>query len=455
MRLWPDTLAGRILGLLVAGLFLTMIASLSIYMLDLFHGKGWDETFRTMHRTAVVASILNRAPPDLRPTLVPVLSDPALTVAWQPGKTPPVMASDAMTRHLARDVRVLSKPYGLDRVEAGYTAESQPSASDRLMAAPVPPQVWVALSDGTWLRFSIALDRVGALATLRLLLAAGVSAVGIMALGFWAARKVTAPLARFALAAQRLGANMDAPPMSETGPREIRHAAVAFNDMQNRIRRLIEDRTLMLGAISHDVRTALTRLRFRTELIEDPGQRRKAAADLDQMEAMLNASLSFARDDAAAEAPTVLDLSVLLQSLCDDFADAGRPVSYEGPLHLKYLGRPVSLRRAFANLIDNAVTYGYAADVVLADNGDAIEVCIGDRGPGIPEAMRDRVFAPFFRLESSRSRKTGGTGLGLSIARMVVRRHGGEIVLDDRAGGGLLVKITLPAVPSSVLSAPE
>ncbi|MVF22305.1 HAMP domain-containing protein [Methylocaldum sp. BRCS4] len=300
----------------------------------------------------------------------------------------------------------------------------------------------------------MATERVGALSTLRLVLAIGVSLFGIMALGLWAARKVTAPLARFALAAQRLGANVDVPPMSETGPSEIRQAAAAFNDMQNRIRRLIEDRTLMLGAISHDVRTALTRLRFRTELIVDPAQRRKAAADLDEMESMLTASLSFARDDSAAEPPTVLDLSVLLQSLCDDFADAGKPVSCEGPLHLKYSGRPVSLRRAFANLIDNALTYGRAADVVLIDSGDCIEITIGDRGPGIPDAMRDRVFVPFFRLEASRSRKTGGTGLGLTIARMVVRRHGGEIALADRPGGGLLVKVTLPKVSSPVFAGP-
>lgn len=454
MRLWPDSIAGRIVGLLVAGLALTMLASLSIFMLDLFHGKGWDETFRNLHRTAVVASVLNRVSPDSRPALIPALSEPGLSVAWRPGETPPAMAQDAMTHHLARDVRVLSESYGLERVEAGYPAGAQRPALDWMMPAPGPLHVWVALSDGTWVQFSMATERVGALSTLRLVLAIGVSLFGIMALGLWAARKVTAPLARFALAAQRLGANVDVPPMSETGPSEIRQAAAAFNDMQNRIRRLIEDRTLMLGAISHDVRTALTRLRFRTELIVDPAQRRKAAADLDEMESMLTASLSFARDDSAAEPPTVLDLSVLLQSLCDDFADAGKPVSCEGPLHLKYSGRPVSLRRAFANLIDNALTYGRAADVVLIDSGDCIEITIGDRGPGIPDAMRDRVFVPFFRLEASRSRKTGGTGLGLTIARMVVRRHGGEIALADRPGGGLLVKVTLPKVSSPVFAGP-
>ena len=166
--------------------------------------------------------------------------------------------------------------------------------------------------------------------------------------------------------------------------------------------------------------------------------------DLNGMLAMLDSALTFARDDASAEPATRVDLAVLLQSLCDDLRDAGKPVRYEGPLHLACNGRPVALRRAFANLVDNAVAYGSEATVTLLQLDGVVEVTVGDRGPGIPESLRERVFAPFFRGEPSRSRDTGGTGLGLTIARAVVDRHGGSIALEDRAGGGLLVRVRLP-----------
>jgi signal transduction histidine kinase len=442
VRLWPDSIAGRTMGLLFAGLVLTVTVSLSVYQLDFFHGKGWDETFRNLHRIAVIASIMDRLPAEHRPALLPALNERGLVVAWEPRATPPPLRQDGMTHHLARDIRVLAETRGLERVEAGYAADA-PSPPGWI--EPGPAEVWIALSDQTWLRFVIAGEDIGGLWTLRLVLAAGLMVIGIAALGVWSARKVTAPLARFSLAAQRLGANVDAPPMSEEGPSEIRQAGKAFNGMQNRIRHLIEGRTLMLAAISHDLRTVLTRLGFRTEFIADAEQRRKAGADIEEMQAMLQSTLMFARDDATTEPVTPVDLAMLLQSLCDDLQDAGKAISYDGPPHWTYHGRPVSLRRALANLIDNALKYGQEAAVTLAEKHHVIEITVGDRGPGIPESMRSRVFAPFFRLESSRSRETGGVGLGLTVARTVVCRHGGDITLADRPGGGLLVRIVLPA----------
>jgi signal transduction histidine kinase len=442
VRLWPDSIAGRTVALLFAGLVFTVTASLSVFQWDFFHGKGWDETYRNLHRVAVIASILDRVPPGSRPALLPAFNEPGLEVIWEPLATPPVLRQDGMTHHLARDIRVLAEVYGLDRVAAGYPV-SLPATSGWLMPEAGSAEAWIALSDLSWLRFIISGERIDGLWTLRLLVAAGLLIVGIAALGLWAARKVTAPLARFSLAAQRLGANVDAAPLSEEGPSEIRQAAAAFNGMQNCIRRLIEDRSLMLAALSHDLRTALTRLRFRAEFIDDAEQRKKAGTDLDEMQAMLHSTLSFARDDASTEPATPVDLAMLLQCLCDDLQDAGKAASYAGPVHLNYEGRPVSLRRAFSNIIDNAISYGQEAVVTLAENGKAIEVTIGDRGPGIPAAMRSQVFAPFFRLESSRSRETGGVGLGLTVALTVARRHGGDITLDERPGGGLLVKMVL------------
>lgn len=443
--LLPDTMTGRIIGLLFAGLILTATGSASVYMLDIFHGKGWDETAQNLQRIAVIITIMDHAAPDARLAWLAPLNETGLSVAWSPTETLPPLRQDNMTRHLARDIRVFSKIQGINRVRTGYPVDV-PSPAGWMMPETAPAEAWIELSDHTWLHFVIANEQLSGLWTLRLVLASGLLIAGIVGLGVWAARKVTAPLAQFSLAAERLGTNVDAPPLNDDeGPEEIRQVARAFNSMQNRIRRLVEDRTLMLAALSHDLRTALTRLRFRTEFIGDPQQRLKAIVDLDEMQAMLVSSLSFARDDAASEPAVLIDLAMLVQSLCDDLQDAGKAVSYDGPLHLNYRGRPVSLRRALANLIDNALTYGKEASVSLAEKQNAIEITVGDRGPGIPESMRSRVFAPFYRLESSRSRDTGGTGLGLTVASTVMHCHGGDIRLEDRSGGGLLVRIALPA----------
>lgn len=439
-----DTLTGRIVGLLFAGLMLTATGSASIYMLDIFHGKGWNETSGNLHRIAAIVAIMDHAPPDARPAWLSPLNQTGLSVAWSSTETPPPLRQDSMTRHLARDIRVFSKIPDAERVKTGYPADA-PISTLPIMPETAPAEAWVALSDHSWLHFVIANRQISGLWTLRLVLASGLLIVGIAGLGVWAARKVTAPLAQFSMAAERLGANLDAPPLNaEAGPEEIRQAASAFNGMQDRIRRLIEDRTLMLAAISHDLRTSLTRLRFRTEFIGDVGQRRKAEEDMDEMQAMLASALALARDETVSEPTLVLDLAMLMQSLCDDLDDAGKAVSYEGPLHLNIQGRPVPLRRAFVNLIDNALIYGGQADVTMVEAADAIEITIADRGPGIPEIMRERVFAPFVRLEGSRNRETGGTGLGLTVARAAIRKHGGDIILKDREGGGLLLAITLP-----------
>jgi signal transduction histidine kinase len=279
---------------------------------------------------------------------------------------------------------------------------------------------------------------------LRFALGISVLTAGIALLAIWAARRATVPLARFAQAASRLGTDVGAPPMPETGPSEIVQAARAFNQMQERLQRLVDDRTRMLAAIAHDLRTALTRLRLRAELIDDPEQQAKAAADLDAMAAMLDETLAFARDDGARETRQDVDLAALARSLCDDLADTGHPVTYAGPDRLRLACRPVALQRALANVIDNAVHYGGSADVTLRGEPDRAVLTIEDRGPGIPRDMREQVFQPFFRLEPSRSRATGGTGLGLAVARTIVHRHGGEITLADRQGGGLVVRIALP-----------
>jgi signal transduction histidine kinase len=309
------------------------------------------------------------------------------------------------------------------------------------------PVLELAVSAGPsrWVLVGLARDAFEPPPTLRLITVGGIVLAVVLIVAVLAARRFAAPVRRLADAADRLGQDLDAPPLPEgQGPRELRAAARAFNRMQERLKSFVADRTRMLAAISHDLRTSLTRLRLRMELIEDDEVRGKAQHDLEEMQAMLEATLAFARDDAKGEPRVALDLAGLVQTACDAFADAGHETTYIGPEHLRLHGRQMALRRLLDNLIDNAVKYGGSAEVTLRADGDVVEIDIADRGPGIPEAEREKVFEPFYRLEASRSRETGGSGLGLAVARGIARAHGGDVTLRDRAGGGLVATIRLP-----------
>lgn len=257
------------------------------------------------------------------------------------------------------------------------------------------------------------------------------------------ARRLTKPIQVFADAAERLGRDPGAPPLEVKGPAEIGVAARAFNEMQERLRRYVEDRTAMVGAIAHDLRTPLTRLRFRIEALPED-QRRKYASDLDQMEEMITATLAFVRDATRPGERTPLELSSLVESLCDEMAETGAATAVEPGEKVILEGDPMALRRLIANLLENAVKFGGRARArVFADAGNAV-VEIDDDGPGIPPADTEKVFEPFYRREPSRSRQTGGIGLGLAVVRSIARGHGGDVSLVNRAGGGLTARVQLP-----------
>jgi signal transduction histidine kinase len=210
----------------------------------------------------------------------------------------------------------------------------------------------------------------------------------------------------------------------------------------------------MFAAISHDLRTPLTRMRLRGEFIDDPDQQARLFRDVDEMQIMIAAVLTFLRDNAADEATTNLDLAELLRSIADDHADVGSDVTWRGPRHVAFPGRPIGLRRAFGNLVDNAVKYGGQAAIELRCLDHEVRITITDRGPGIPTDRLDQVFAPFQRLEPSRNRNTGGMGLGLTSARAVLRAHGGDVTLSNVAApnakdGGLRATVVLPLEPGS------
>ncbi|MBI5901725.1 MAG: HAMP domain-containing protein [Rhodocyclales bacterium] len=265
----------------------------------------------------------------------------------------------------------------------------------------------------------------------------------VIAVALIAVRLVTRPIKGLADAAEAFGRDLDSPPMAEAGPAETRRAAEAFNRMQARIKALVEERSRALAAVSHDLRTPLTRMRLRAELVEDDALRAQIGADIDDMQAMVESTLDYLRGLRENEAVQEIDIDALLQSLVADEEALGRPVSLLAAPAAPFPGRLTALRRALANLVDNAVKYGGAARIRVADGDDALRLTVEDDGPGIPEASLVSVVEPYVRLETSRSRATGGVGLGLAIARDAARLHGGELVLANRPSGGLAATLVL------------
>jgi two-component system OmpR family sensor kinase len=269
----------------------------------------------------------------------------------------------------------------------------------------------------------------------RILLILALSVLCVSPLAWLFARRLSGPISAFAGAAERLGRDPRAAPLELKGSAEVIAAANAFNMMQERLRRYVEDRTAMIGAVAHDLRTPLTRLRFRIEAVPDD-VRGKLASDIDQMEAMIAATMAFVRDTTRPAERTKLELASLLESIIDEAAETGGQASVELGEKIIIDGDPVALRRLLTNLVENGLKYGGAVQGRVRAEGRLAVIEIDDNGPGIVPAELDRVFEPFFRSEPSRNRETGGIGLGLAVVRSVARAHGGDATLHNRPEGG-------------------
>jgi len=471
VRLLPRTLAGRIGLTLIAGVVLILAVTAGLSLGGAFGDPPRRGPYQAQQRIANAALLVAGLPPELRVSGARAVDRPWLRVRWIEGPPPADLEAGWLDGWIEERLRTVMAPIVPKRigVSRGYYRPPEPSASppdlglddpwgdgrperglDRRRSRPPPKteglQVRVELDEGYIDLFAVLEgDRSpnDGLVSLGLTLAALTLGLGLLALLI--ARWVTASLARFAAAADRLGGDAAAPPLPEEGPEEIRRAAQAFNRMQRRIRRFVEERLYAMAAASHDLRTPITRLKLRAEFVDDEEQRTKMLRDLDEMEAILSSTIAFVREEAGDEPRTRLDLAVLLAQVCENVRDGGHAVTLDVPGPLPMEGRAVALRRAFANLIGNAVIYGVSADVRAERRGSRLVVVIDDRGPGIPEAEHEKVFAPFYRLEASRSRATGGTGLGLTVAQTIVRAHGGEIALENRPEGGLRQIVTLAA----------
>jgi signal transduction histidine kinase len=301
----------------------------------------------------------------------------------------------------------------------------------------------VRLNDGAWVAFDTRRPVETASWPYRLLLSIVILMGAVIALTLLAARWVTRPLATLANAAEELGRDIHRAPLPEAGPQEVVRAARAFNHMQSRLVRYIQERTRVLAAMSHDLKTPITRMRLRAELLDDGEAKSKFSHDLQEMESMVGATLDFMRGLETEERAQPVDVAALLESLQEDARETGGEVGIEGAAHAPYVGRPQALKRCLRNLIENALKYGKSALVVIEDGAERLTLRIRDRGPGIPDEELERVFEPFHRVEASRGRDSGGTGLGLTIARSVAQLHGGTLVLRN-VPGGLEAVLTLP-----------
>ena len=460
--LLPRSLAGRTVMVLIAGLIVTHTLTIMVFSEHRADSLTRAEEQHIAQHIASIADIVLSVPNQWRDRIVRSSDDHAFRVYITSNEreldyTAKNARIAALNDLVSRQVRTaISGPIAVDIQEVASRGQlSGLDASRRWLETQFGRFLFghdrdhallvsIPLSQGQRLNFSTVMPLAYAPGWERTLAMTGSFVIAVIVLSLWAVRKLSAPLHQFAAAATAFAHNVHAPALPETGPSEVRDAARAFNDMQRQIRQLLESRAQMLAAISHDLRTPLTTVRLRAENVTEPDLRTKMLAALSEMDAMLSSTLTFAREGSETEEKCMTDVGSLVEAICEDMSDTGHGVTCVVDGENLAVCRPLALKRALTNLIDNAVKYGESANVRVRVNGDCVEVTIDDKGPGIPEPDLERVFLPFYRLESSRGRNTGGVGLGMAIAQMIIDAHGGSVHLSNRADGGLRVQVLLP-----------
>ncbi len=446
-RLWPDTLAGRMIAVLMVSLGLLHVFSICAYYAGTAAIFESSRTRELAGRLLSMERALDVAALEQRDAAAHALSGEGFVVHWDRTSLLPGGPQSDWRLAKLRDELIQIHPE-FERLELRLSLHQADSGEPRSFVSSWHPLlVSLTLSDGSWVSIVAASPQIYQLDWLALLFSTTAMAVGILIVSMLLVRSLLAPWKAFTQAADHASIDTTGQGIDERGPREIRRAARAFNNMLTRIRMLVSERAYTLAAISHDLRTPLTRQRLRLELIDDTDLRDKMQRDLDEMEAMVNSSLVYLRGDDPNEEQRAIDLTALLESICSDLSDAGREVQLHAHPGIVVLGRPLALKRALTNVLDNAVKYGKRAHVSMNTEANRAVVLIDDEGPGIPADQQERVFEPFYRIEGSRGRETGGTGLGLTVARTLMRANGGDIRLNERPGGGLRVEVTIPTTP--------
>lgn len=458
LRLFPRSVGGQLLAFLLSALVVTQAISLLFFTDERGRAVRAAMGLEAAGRAANVARLLEEAPADLRPSILRSADSPLVRFRVEPQPAAPAIGNngaqfirqirqvlgDSHQRDIRANIDIMDRgargPFG------AMTREMRPmhQAMVAQRTEPLELSISIELSDGNWLNVQSMFHRPAlqwtAASVLPLLLMAG----AIVLVVWVTSRRIVMPMNALARGADRLGRGMDVDPLSVTGPGEVRRTTEAFNRMQARLTRFVTDRTQMLAALGHDLRSPLTAMRLRLELLEDDENRERLTAMVDEMQMMVESTLDFARGMARSEASARISLDEFLVQLADEAKAGGGLVSVDIRQKQFASVRPTALKRALRNLVENALRYGGSADISLEERDGMAVVKIADNGPGLPEDQMMRVFDPFVRLEGSRSRDTGGVGLGLAIARTIIQAHGGEITLANRPEGGLVATVCLP-----------
>lgn len=441
-----DTIAGRTIIVLVVGLGSILALAQYLYQQGIEREVTARNTAAIVERLLVLANTIMAIEPGRRDDAAHRLSGGPIELHW--GPEPLATAGgqlDSVMERLRDGLISRSPQLGNNGLIIGTTRTTDDSKlAPKSFDERHTTLLSLPLSDGSWLNVTLARVETGRAATPSALLSASFGAFGVVLVAILMGQWLTRPLQRLADGARLLFQTSGNHDLPETGTREVRMLASAVNELQHRIRKLVDERTHMLAAVSHDLRTPLTRLRLRITNIGDGKLRRTIETDLNEMEDMIEATLAFLRDDSSNEEVEPVDLMAILETIRADASDAGEQVDIEGPRQLVVIGRHLALKRALTNLIQNAVKYGGLARVRATQDDDNVMIFVEDEGPGLPLDQHEAVFQPFVRSEPSRSRSTGGHGLGLTMARSVVRSHGGEVSLANREAGGLKVTVRLP-----------
>jgi len=475
MRLWPKSLAGQLMATLVLALFVAQTVAIVLFANERTRAVRTAYRENVVSRAAALVRLLEDTPPSVHERILDAASSQLVRFSLSTEPVLPEDAGDLRTQRLARDIatalnirperlRVALTPETFDPGEAfgprhmdmpmmrDMEDDNDDSLSHRRLMPRGPPRLrqvrWIAfsiaMSGGQWLNGVTGPPPLPPPFGLSFVVSLVLSAAAVSLAGLVIARRITRPMRRLTLAADRLGRGEAVEPLPERGPEEVVRGTRAFNEMHARLDRFIRDRTHMLAAISHDLRTPITSLRLRAELVEDEEARGKLIETLDEMQRMVEATLAFIRAEGRGEETREVDLTALVESLAEDLGELDHKATVATAERIVVRCRPDGVRRALRNVIENAVAYGGAAQIRLEAGGNQARIVVEDGGPGLPQEDLERMFEPFVRGEGSRSRETGGIGLGLAIARTIMRGHGGDITLENRAEGGLRAVLTLP-----------
>ncbi|UZK66661.1 ATP-binding protein [Sphingomonas sp. M1-B02] len=435
LRFLPNGIIARLFAIFLVTLVVEFTISTIIYEQASEFSVRNDEARRLAEHLVIARSLIAEQPYDQRRAMAVELTTARYFVQWSANR--PVLPSNGESRDGIREQIVAWEP---TLAQTNLQAQTLPHSGSTIAVGSLQ------LPQGDWLFFRTVEPLQTTSAIYGRIFSSVMTLLALVILGGLFIRHTLKPVRLLTETVEQFGPGLDRASTAKApkGSGDVQRLMEAFNAMQERIRRLIDERTRALAAVSHDLRTPLARLRLRIEAVKDPALRREVEDDIEGMEAMVTSLLTFLGGDGEPESPRLIDLAVLCASIVDDFSDHGHEVGYRGPAHLEMRLRPIAIRRAVVNLVENAVHYGSDVELLLSAEGDAVLICVSDDGPGIPDESMMLVREPFVRLDHARQRDTSGFGLGLSIVERAVADEGGSLTLVNRTEGGLAATIRLP-----------